>query len=173
MKICQKNQLELYEHQVGGHHCIIRYNGYILKPYSDHEAFMYNFLPMKFPHLIPFLPQFFGVITFADFTSLNFKESSFVPLNVLPNNKEMKEIYISPTSDRISNEYKERNDWLKMLFHKRFNIENASNLLLIIEYIQLEDLTKNMKLPCILDIKMGPGKMKIGKSKLKTTTESL
>ena len=57
--------ISLYNNQVGGHHCILSYNGYIYKPYNEHESSIYSSIPYKFPHLLLFLPKFFGVINFA------------------------------------------------------------------------------------------------------------
>ena len=55
----------MYENQVAGHHCIISYHGYVLKPYNDCEANMYSLIPIKYPALAPFIPKFHGILDLA------------------------------------------------------------------------------------------------------------
>ncbi len=55
-----------YANQVGGHHCIMSYNGCILKPFSENEAIMYDLIPIRCPSLIPFLTEYYGCLSLSD-----------------------------------------------------------------------------------------------------------
>jgi len=138
MKISKENSLiELYKHQVGGHHCIISCNGYIFKPYNEHEAYMYSFIPYKFPQLVPFIPKYYGVTDFTELEVLIDSEAEFLELKTqiegtssrhTPHNDSN-----SDTTTHFLNENGkpniEKTLWLQKLFYKHFNIKNTCNFM--------------------------------------------
>ena len=114
------------EHQVGGHHCIISYKGFVLKPYNENEASMYYLIPRKYPHLAPFLSEFYGIIYFVDSQMQAFQETTELSLEIL---KDTTRTLNLPNQSADHYAIDQRKEWLKTIFLKRFNRKHTSNLL--------------------------------------------
>jgi hypothetical protein len=114
------------KHQVGGHHCIISYEGCILKPYNENEASMYHLIPRKYPHLTPFLSEFYGIVHFVDSEMGAFQTMTELSLEILKDTT-----LAFSRLNKSTNGYSidQREEWLKTLFFKRFNRKHTSNSL--------------------------------------------
>ena len=126
------NSVKLYTNQVGGHHCIATYQGCIMKPYNEQEARMYNFLPLEFPQLIPFIPKYYGVISSLKYsysdTLVNLHDDKCIKLDKSTiSSDEVKESKksLSPMG-RIVDCCSKKEDWLNSLIHKRLKCEKTS-----------------------------------------------
>lgn len=64
------NSPAVYEKQVGGHHCLIQCEGFILKPFKEQEGNFYINLPLKYPLMGKFIPEFFGQISLHSHVAL-------------------------------------------------------------------------------------------------------
>ena len=120
------SNIKLYEHQVGGHHCIIASNGYIFKPYSEREALMYSFIPYKYPQLIPFLAKFYGVTDILDTDSSTTKTSK---LSITSKDPILtKEPSTAELITHKQNEHTEKMEWVKKLLHKHLSTKPTSSV---------------------------------------------
>eukprot|EP00826_Nyctotherus_ovalis_P015799 TRINITY_DN14524_c0_g1_i5.p1 TRINITY_DN14524_c0_g1~~TRINITY_DN14524_c0_g1_i5.p1 ORF type:complete len:228 (-),score=44.32 TRINITY_DN14524_c0_g1_i5:153-836(-) len=162
--------VRLYEHQVGGHHCIVSCNGFVFKPYNKHEAFMYSLIPWKFPQLVPFLPKFYGV------TDLMGPDLSSVAIHPRFEDSAPKDPQANCTSRHPNDKDKlstNRTEWLQRLISERFNTKNTSTFAQPVAYMKLQDVSRERRLPCVLDVKIGLRRSKPGEGRLATTTEAL
>lgn len=119
----EKPPVRLYEHQVGGHHCIVSCNGFVFKPYNEHEAFMYSLIPWKFPQLVPFLPKFYGV---TDLTDSDLSAAAVQPR--LEDSSKGPQASCSSRhpsdKDKLSTS---RAEWLRRLVSKRYSTKSTSS----------------------------------------------
>lgn len=127
-KVCSSD-FGLYREQVGGHHCIISYKDFILKPYDHNESYIYSIIPYKFPKIVNLVPKYYGVVDLnlidsptSDLTS-SFESEK---INEDPG-KDMKEVMTMDGMSVINQEETDKEQWLDSLFHRRFDCNNTSN----------------------------------------------
>src|SRR5437868_4030344 len=106
--------MSIFAHQVAGQRLIFCKQGAIYKPAIANEEEFYRCVIKLVPQLIPFIPNYLGMIEI----------------------------------DTVQEEQKESAPWVKVLIEK--TMKDQCN-----RFILLEDLTKNMKYPCLIDIKLG------------------
>jgi len=123
------------------------------------------------------VPKYYGVVDLNPLdplasnliSSFEIKDEAEKPIEVPK--KDIKELI---TKDGVSVSKQQKTDkeqWLDNLFRRRFDCKNTSNLNINnIGFIKIQDITATIKHPCVLDIKLGLGKVKPNK-KLSIITE--
>eukprot|EP01017_Pseudomicrothorax_dubius_P021054 TRINITY_DN2277_c0_g2_i2.p1 TRINITY_DN2277_c0_g2~~TRINITY_DN2277_c0_g2_i2.p1 ORF type:complete len:379 (+),score=62.00 TRINITY_DN2277_c0_g2_i2:55-1191(+) len=166
--------LKAFYHQVGGHSCIVKspyFPAFLLKPYKNGEHKFYSTVKenSNFKELQQFIPYYYGSVEATakkiEVDTKEFEEtdqrtrevsqdqctqtlvrSASLPCLDRRNRNSPIESCYDKTS-QISNP-EEKGKWLRQLFKNRFRKNSFS-------YMILEDLTREMIFPCILDIKLG------------------
>lgn len=163
----------LYRDQVGGHHCIISYKDYILKPYNHHESYMYTIIPHKFPQMEHLLPKYYGVVDLSDLNLIDLPDFNSPPPLEMEKTGETSGKAAQEASDTQCGEQATGKDrWLNSLFRRRFDSHNTRSCSVAVGFIQIQNLAARLKRPCVLDVKIGLGKPKAEK-KLAAATEQL
>ncbi|EAR82886.2 inositol hexakisphosphate kinase (macronuclear) [Tetrahymena thermophila SB210] len=137
--LVKADRFYLYLNQVGGHSTFLkpvddRIN-FIAKPVQSKELEFYESI-MKTKNLNKlkkFLPKYYGTVEINNSTQI-----------VISNKKRISDMTSSQNQYNLN--FDSKSQWLQSLFSKRFKYG---------KYMKLQDLTKNKKFPCILDIKMG------------------
>ncbi|KAL4487637.1 hypothetical protein ABPG72_017426 [Tetrahymena utriculariae] len=137
--LAKADRFYLYLNQVGGHSTFLkpvddRIN-FIAKPVQSKELEFYESLmkTKNMSKLKKFLPKYYGTVEINNSTQI-----------VISNKKRLSDMTSSQNQYNIN--FDSKSQWLQSLFSKRFKYG---------KYMKLQDLTKNKKFPCILDIKMG------------------
>ncbi|KAL4437582.1 hypothetical protein ABPG74_017820 [Tetrahymena malaccensis] len=137
--LVKADRFYLYLNQVGGHSTFLkpvddRIN-FIAKPVQSKELEFYESLmkTKNMSKLKKFLPKYYGTVEINNSTQI-----------VINNKKRLSDMTSSQNQYNIN--FDSKSQWLQSLFSKRFKYG---------KYMKLQDLTKNKKFPCILDIKMG------------------
>lgn len=163
---CHIVKLIPYEHQVGGHVNLLSYDKTtICKPLNEQECKAYEYLPKQ---LSEFLPQFCGVVqVHFEKCGDNILCFALPPDCSYCKDKKSFRGYLLATNALDLNccEIKEDNDTNKWkLKRSRSTSEDALYRLWqrnyksgekLEKFIKLECISKNFKLPCVMDLKMG------------------
>jgi len=169
---CPIVQLIPYQHQVGGHVCLLTYDEEtVCKPLNERERKVYRYLPDQ---LREFTPQFCGVVKvhfekcgddilcFALPSDCSYCKDIKRLKNYLLATKAIPLKNDSHKNERKSEKGKHLLSWnsidhyssAKEGIRKRWQ-DNFSSSKKLDEFIKLECLSRYYKFPCIIDLKMG------------------
>jgi hypothetical protein len=169
--------LQPFNNQVGGHAQFLRFTEKtICKPMEDNEKEFYTLLPSL---LKSFTPHYLGVVNvkFSPSSSpevifdkcgsnaLISKDNSSLQFD-LEDGQSIKEQAIISSSPQTQSNY--INPWTIQLSKRVSGIKHCDD---IHQYLLLQDLTCDLKFPCILDLKMGTRQYGVGATEKKIKSQ--